>query len=147
MLWLFDTNIFLRLAEKNNPLRQIILQALQILRSRNETVCFTPQILSEFWNVCSRPVNARGGLGLSLTETDRKVSLIEKHFRLLPDNLATFQEWRKIVRDFGISGVQVHDAKLVASMTAYGVANLVTFNTKDFKRFPQITAVEPKNIT
>lgn len=147
MLWLFDTNIFLRLAEKNSPLRQVILQMILVLRSRNDVICYTPQILSEFWNVCSRPVTARGGLGLSLAETDRKVSLIEKHFRLLPDNLATFQEWRKIVRDFGISGVQVHDAKLVASMTAYDVANLVTLNAKDFKRFPQIRAIEPKAIT
>ena len=147
MLWLFDTNIFLRLAEKNSPLRQVILQMILVLRSRNVVICYTPQILSEFWNVCSRPITARGGLGLSLAETDRKVSLIEKHFRLLPDNLATFQEWRKIVRDFGISGVQAHDAKLVASMTAYGVTNLVTLNTKDFKRFPQIKAIEPKEIT
>ena len=147
MLWLFDTNIFLRLAEKNNPLRQVILQALQIFRARRETVCFTPQVLSEFWNVCSRSVNACGGLGLSLAETERKVSLIEKHFRLFPDNLATFQEWRKIVRDFAISCVQVHDAKLVASMIVHGVSNLVTFNTKEFRRFPQITAVEPQNIT
>ena len=147
MLWLFDTNIFLRLAEKNSPLRQVILQMILVLRSRNDVICYTPQILSEFWNVCTRPASARGGLGLSLAETDRKVSLIEKHFRLLPDNLATFQEWRKIVRDFGISGVQVHDAKLVASMTVYRVANLVTLNTKDFKRFPQIKAIEPKDIT
>jgi len=147
MLWLFDINIFLRIVEKNSPLRQVILQMILMLRSRNDVICFTPQILSEFWNVCTRPASARGGLGLSLAETDRKVSLIEKHFRLLPDNLATFQEWRKIVRDFGISGVQVYDAKLVASMTVYRVANLVTLNTKDFKRFPQIKAIEPKDIT
>jgi len=147
MLWLFDTNIFLRLVEKTSPLRQVILQMILMLRSRNDVICYTPQILSEFWNVCTRPASARGGLGLSLAETDRKVSLIEKHFRLLPDNLATFQEWRKIVRDFGISGVQVYDAKLVASMTVYRVANLATLNTKDFKRFPQIKAIEPKDIT
>ena len=147
MLWLFDTNIFLRLVEKTSPLRQVILQMILMLRSRNDVICYTPQILSEFWNVCTRPASARGGLGLSLAETDKKVSLIEKHFRLLPDNLATFQEWRKIVRDFGISGVQVYDAKLVASMTVYRVANLVTLNTKDFKRFSQIKATEPKDIT
>ena len=136
MLWLFDTNIFLRLAEKNSPMRQVILQALRVLRSRNESICYTPQVLGEFWNVCTRPATARGGLGLSLAATERKVLLIEKHFRLIPDNLATFQEWRKIVRDIGITGIQVHDAKLVASMSVYGISNLVTFNIKDFKDSP-----------
>ena len=118
-----------------------------MLRYRNEVMCYTPQILSEFWNVCSRPLNARGGLGLSVDETDRKVSLIEKHFRLLPDNLNTFQKWRKIVKDIGVIGVQVYDAKLVASMNVYGISNLLTLNAKDFKRFSNIKAIKPKDIT
>src|SRR6185503_141903 len=97
MAYLFDTNLFLRLARRNDPQRQLALEALQKLRSRNEVLCFTPQVLSEFWNVCTRPASARGGLGLSPIQTERKARLIERHFRLLPDNLATFQEWRRLV--------------------------------------------------
>jgi predicted nucleic acid-binding protein len=146
MAYLFDTNIFLRLAEKNSPERQTILDALRKLRADNETICCTPQVIAEFWNVCTRPQTARGGLGLTIVQTERKADLIQKYFQLLPDNLAAFNEWRKLVSDYQISGVSVHDAKLVASMIAHGIQTLVTFNVRDFQRFPMITIVHPKDV-
>jgi predicted nucleic acid-binding protein len=146
MPYLFDTNNFLRLAEKNGPQRQTVLQAIRKLRAGNEILCCTPQVLAEFWNVCTRPVSARGGLDLSVVQTERKVDLIQKYFRLLPDNLATFNEWRKLVSDYRITGVKVHDAKLIASMIAHRIEFLVTFNTSDFQRFPMITVINPKDI-
>jgi predicted nucleic acid-binding protein len=146
MPYLFDTNNFLRLAEKNSPQRQMVLQALRKLRASNEIICCTPQVLAEFWNVCTRPASARGGFGLTVAQTERKVNLIQKHFRLLPDNLVTFKEWRKLVSDYQITGVKVHDAKLVASMIAHRVQFLITFNISDFQRFPMITVINPKDI-
>ncbi len=146
MAYLFDTNVFLRLVRKSDPLRQEALNALEKLRARGEVVCYTPQVISEFWNVCTRPASARGGIGLSVPETDKKTRLIERHFRLLSDNLATHQAWRRLVATHSVMGVQVHDAKLVASMTVYGVTHLLNFNGDDFKRYSQITALHPSNI-
>jgi predicted nucleic acid-binding protein len=146
MAYLFDTNLFLRLARQNDPQRQLALEALQRLRSRNEVLYFTPQVLSEFWNVCTRPATARGGLGLSLTQTERKARLIERYFRLLPDSLATFEEWRRLVVTHSVMGVEVHDAKLVASMNVYLITHLITFNVADFKRYSGITAVSPGDV-
>ena len=146
MPYLFDSNTYLRLAQKTSPQRQTVLDAVRKLRANNELIQYTPQVLAEFWNVCTRPETARGGLGLSIEQTERRVNLIEKHFKLLPDNLATFNTWRRLVSDYRIIGVQVHDAKLVASMIAHNVQNLVTFNEKDFQRFPMITVINPKDI-
>lgn len=146
MAHLFDSNTFLRLAEKNSPQRQIVITAIRELRNRNETLYYTPQVLTEFWNVCTRPVSARGGLGLSIEQTERKATLIEKYFTLLHDGAAAFTEWRRLVSALQIKGVQVHDAKLVASMIAHNIPYLVTFNTKDFSRFPMITAIDPADI-
>lgn len=64
MAYLLDTNLFLRLARQNDPQRQLALEALQRLRSRNEVLYFTPQVLSEFWNVCTRPASRAVGLVL-----------------------------------------------------------------------------------
>ncbi len=143
--YLFDSNIFLRLAEKNSPARPIILNAIRKIRQQNKTICYTPQVLAEFWNVCTRPTSARGGFGLSVEQTERKVNLIQKHFELLPDTLATFMEWRQLVLDYKVTGVQVHDTKLAASMNVHKVEYLVTLNEKDLKRFP-IKVINPKNI-
>lgn len=85
MAHLFDTNNFLRLAEKNSASRPLVLEAVRKLRHQNEIIYYTPQVLAEFWNVCTRPQNARGGFGLSIFQTERKTDLIQKHFRLLPD--------------------------------------------------------------
>lgn len=124
----------------------MLLEAVRNLRRQNEAIYYTPQVLAEFWNVCTRPQTARGGFGLSIAQTERKTSIIQKHFHLLPDNLTTFNEWRRLVSDYQIAGVQVHDAKLVASMLAHKIQNLVTFNEKDFKRFSMISVFNPKDI-
>ena len=47
--------------------------------------------------------------------------------------------------DHRVSGVQVHDARLVAAMVSHGVRHILTFNTADFNRYaPEgIIAVDP----
>ena len=47
MAHLFDTNTFLRLAEKNSPQRQIVFNAIIKLRSDSDTIYYTPQVMSE----------------------------------------------------------------------------------------------------
>lgn len=146
MAHLFDSNTFLRLAEKNSPQRSIILNAIRRLRNANESLYYTPQVLAEFWNVCTRPASSRGGLGLSIEQTKRKAELIGKYFTVLHDGPETFSEWRRLVSDLQIKGVQVYDAKLVASMIVHNIMYLVTFNVKDFSRFTMIDVVDPNDI-
>ena len=146
MPYLIDTNIFLRAASKNDPDRQVALNAIRELRARGETLHYTTQVLVEFWNVCTRPVTARGGLGLSLQTTERKARLIERRFQLTPESLVTHQEWRRLVAAHSVQGVQVHDAMLVAVMRLYGITHLLTFNKQHFTRYPGITALLPTEL-
>jgi predicted nucleic acid-binding protein len=146
MPYLIDTNIFLRVAKRNDPERATCLEALQLLAAHQEDLCYTTQTLVEFWNVCTRPASARGGLGLSLQTTERKVRLIEKRFRILPESAATHQEWRRLVSAHAVEGVQVHDTMLVAVMTIHKITHLLTYNKGDFKRFAGVTAVTPAEV-
>jgi predicted nucleic acid-binding protein len=146
MSYLIDTNIFLRLVRHNDPDRQIVLAALQKLRSRNEDLCYTTQVLVEFWNVCTRPLTARGGLGLAHEAAERKTKLIEEQFRLLPESLATHQEWRRLVALHRVKGVQVHDTMLAAVMNVHGITQLLTFNKPDFKRFGSFDVLSPAEV-
>lgn len=146
MPYLIDTNILLRLAQRNDPDRPVVLKALRELKQQNEDLCYTTQVLVEFWNVCTRPTTARGGLGLTIKATERKARLIEQRFRLLPESLATHQEWRRLIALHSVKGVQVHDTMLAAVMNVYGIPHLLTFNTPDFKRFGGITVVSPADV-
>jgi predicted nucleic acid-binding protein len=60
---------------------------------------------------------------------------------LLPDIPAIHEEWRKLLVMHNVSGVQVHDARLVAAMRVYGVKRILTFNHRDFARYADIEAV------
>jgi len=147
MAYLFDTNIFLRLANKADPAHALAVEALGALRRRRELLCFTPQVLAEFWSVCTRPPSARGGFGLSPAEAERRARAIERYFRLLPDNAATYHAWRQLLLRHMVAGVQVHDPRLIASMRVYGITHLLTFNAAHFIRYPDITVVDPQHVT
>jgi len=102
--------------------------------------------VGEFWNTCTRPL-ARNGYGLSPREADRRAGLFEDKLRFLPDGLAVHQEWRRLLVTHNVSGVQVHDARLVAAMRVHGVKRILTFNEKDFARYPDIEALHPRSMS
>ena len=61
-------------------------------------------------------------------------------------SLAVHQEWRRLLVTHNVSGVQVHDARLVAAMRVHAVKRVLTFNEKDFARYPGIEAVHPRSL-
>ena len=139
---LLDSNILIRWVQHGDPDSPVVVTALDRLMLSNADLCYTSQNLGEFWNAMTRPAN-RNGYGLSPEEANRCAISIESRLRLLHDNLAVHQEWRRLLVNCRISGVQVHDARLVAAMHVHGVKRILTFNTKDFARFGKIEAVHP----
>jgi predicted nucleic acid-binding protein len=101
------------------------------------------QNISEFWNVCTRPQSARGGLGLTMEQAERRLRVLERIFTVLPEPSSLYSTWRQLVISHRVLGVQVHDAKLVAAMTLHGIAQILTFNGRDFARYAGITVVTP----
>jgi predicted nucleic acid-binding protein len=140
--YLVDTNIPLRLVQPDSPEYGTIRQCTERLWAQAADLYYASQNLAEFWNVCTRPAD-RNGFGFSVAEADERASLIEAKFSLAADSEATHHEWRRIVVAAGVSGTQVHDARIVAVMRVHGIANLLTLNAKDFRRFHGITALTP----
>ncbi len=85
-------------------------------------------------------------LGFSIEKTNADAKIIETQISLAADGAATHYEWRRIVFEHNVSGVQVHDARLVAAMRVHGIENLLTFNGKDFRRFNGIRTFSPENL-
>ncbi|WP_372726689.1 type II toxin-antitoxin system VapC family toxin [Nostoc sp. TCL26-01] len=117
--------------------------AIRKLRSRGEQLHIVPQNLIEFWCVYTRPIE-RNGLGRSVTEAQAEVKRLKELFPLLLDTEAIYQEWERLVIAYGIRGINVHDARLVAAMLVHGLTHILTFNVSDFARYSEITAVNPK---
>lgn len=115
MIYLVDTNILLRFLHRTDSRHPIVRAAVRKLRTNGHQLQATPKNFIEFWNVATRPIN-KNGFGLTPLQTDAILRLAERLFPLLPDSAAIYPEWRRLVVDFGVSGVQVHDACLVAAM-------------------------------
>ncbi len=69
-------------------------------------------------------------------------------FPLLIDPPDTFERWKDLAARYAVSGVQVHDARLVAVAQANGIQNILTFNGRDFGRYSDlgIRALDPIEI-
>ena len=145
MSFLIDTNILLRSADPNHPMHADAVTATNILLGGEEDVCIIPQNLIEFWNVYTRPAD-KNGLGHTPGEAAAEVNRLKGLFLLLPDTVAIYAEWERLVLIYGVRGVNVHDARLVAAMLVHGVTHILTFNTKDFARYGEVTAVHPMDM-
>lgn len=142
---LVDTNILLRIARRSDSQHKLIDTALAKLASEGTTLHYTHQNIAELWNAMTRPV-IRNGFGLTAAEAEREVRAIEAGMSLLPDNEAIYREWRRIVVQFAVSGVQVYDARLTAAMLVHGVGHILTLNVTDFSRYSGLTALHPNSV-
>jgi predicted nucleic acid-binding protein len=145
MPYLVDTNVLLRSLDPNHPMNADAVNAIQTLLDRGEDLCIVPQNLIEFWNVYTRP-SERNGLGHTSAEAAVEVNRLKGLFLLLLDTHTIYAEWERLVMSYGVRGVNVHDARLVAAMLIHGLTHILTFNTSDFTRYTEITSVHPTEI-
>lgn len=142
---LVDTNILLRATQPHNPMFQVAIQSVKTLLAAGNDVCVFNQSLIEFWNAATRNV-ALNGLGFTPAQADVELHRIESMLTILPDHAAIYAEWRKLVVRQAVSGKQVHDTRIAAAMNIFGIAQLLTFNAGDFKRFPHISIIDPASL-
>lgn len=139
---LIDTNVLLRSVQPSHPMHDPAVRTVAALIRDGEPVVITPQIVAEFWNVATRAVE-RNGLGWSHQQALDEVVRIEGFLSLVIESTDVYNEWKRLVVAYGVTGVQAHDARLVAAMKIYGIHRILTFNTEDFTRYKEIEAIHP----
>ncbi len=142
---LVDTNILLRMTRRHDPQHKLVDTALAKLAGQGTVLYYTHQNIAELWNAMTRPL-VRNGFGLTIVEAEHEVRAIEAGMSLLPDSEAVYREWRRIVVQHSVLGVQVHDACLAAAMYVHDVRHILTLNVSDFSRFSGLTTVHPDSV-
>jgi predicted nucleic acid-binding protein len=131
--YLLDTGILLRLLDQDDPLHTTVRRSVRLLRDQRVKLFSTFQNVCEFWNVCTRPKTARGGLGLDVPKVEKAVALINRS--VLVDEPAVYPIWQRLMLKYQVRGVAVHDGRLVSVMLLYGIERLLTLNDRDFRRY------------
>jgi hypothetical protein len=67
-------------------------------------------------------------------------------FQILPETPEIFSTWRELVLKHRVSGIQVHDARIVAAMRVHRLGRVLTFVVEDFKRYSGIAVVHPAEV-
>jgi predicted nucleic acid-binding protein len=101
--YLLDTNILLRLTSRDSALHAHIQRAVRQILQQDVSLFCCPQNVVELWNVLTRPID-RNGFGLSITEAEEEIQLIEREFGFLPDNQQIHAVWRRLVYDHRVRG-------------------------------------------
>jgi predicted nucleic acid-binding protein len=120
--------------------------ALAMLPANGNELVIVAQNLIEFWAVATRPI-VNNGLGITTSDAAKELTKLKTLFTVLPDSADILPRWEQLVIKYDVIGKQSHDARLVAAMAVHKASHLLTFNDRDFKRFTEITVVNPRNIT
>jgi predicted nucleic acid-binding protein len=132
---LIDTNVFLSAVDAGRPERGKAIQALEDWPAQGVALYTTTQVLREFLVVATRPTTANG-LGLAPPDALSDVAEFAQATTVLPETIDSWRRLLQLVQEFGLTGVRVHDANIVACALVNGIGAVVTGNAADFNRLP-----------
>jgi predicted nucleic acid-binding protein len=142
MACLIDTGVLLRAFDASFAEYRQIRQAVRTLWNRQEDLIVTVQNLAEFWNVSTRPVD-KNGYGLSPDRAARRLTLIERICTVTTEDEHSYRLWKGLLTSYSLTGISVHDARLVSVMLARGITSVLTLNERDFRRYFGISILTP----
>jgi toxin-antitoxin system PIN domain toxin len=133
-----DTNVLVYANTKQSPMHDRALAALRQLWDGGADLWISRQVLREYLAVMTRPQLFATPLPIEAAIQD--IRAFQAHFRIADDGPPVTENLLMLLREVVVSGKQVHDANVVATMLTYGIEHLLTHNTIDFIRFsPYIT--------
>jgi len=139
---LLDTNILLYLANGRASEHGAAKGTVTRMLAAGDRLAIAAQVLFEFWSVATRPVSANG-LGWTAAQTRTAIDGFRGRFAVLAEPPEVVDLWLDLVATHDLKGKRVHDAHLLATMKANGIARLLTFNVTDFPTDAAFTILAP----
>lgn len=137
---LVDTCVLVAVCDQR---RSDVADACMAFIQDRSDLCVTSQVLREYAVVATRPID-ENGLGLSMADTLQNIGEFCRFMRLLADRKSDFEALVDLLREHPVTGKRIHDANLVATALAHGLARIATLNVKDFEGLNDtVTLVDP----
>jgi len=114
---------------------------LEAARNGSATLYVTPQILCEFYSIVT---NARRVLKpRSSADALSAISGLLDFLHVLPVPAHTAQGLMELLSRHPVTGGEIFDLQIVATMKAQGILRIYTFNADDFEVFSELEVIEP----
>ncbi len=138
-----DTNVFLAATDRSRAEHSACTALLVEVGSAGCHLACTPQVLREYLVVATRPVEANG-LGLASIDAQTNVRRFQSRITVLEESTQVLKSLLALVEAHDLTGKRIHDANIVAAMTAHRLQVLVTSNSDDFRTIFEGTLLSPK---
>ncbi len=136
-----DTNILVYSRIAQSSFRADALAMLSDLDAAGHPLWISRHILREYLVTMSRP----GTLAVPppMPSLIGDVRFFESKFLIAEDGPTVTSSLLHLLSSVACSGLQIHDANIVATMLAHGISKLLTHNVADFQRFSGHSSVIP----
>jgi predicted nucleic acid-binding protein len=134
----FDTNILIYLANEDSPFHLEVAKTFKEIARKSE-LWISRQVLREY-----AVVMTRHGIVEKPLSSKEIVSDMEKWgslFQVADETEEVTNILVELIKTYNIKGKSIHDANIIAVMTANSIQTLFTLNIKDFKKFKKIQLI------
>jgi len=135
-----DTNALVYADQTHSAFHLPARAALGRLEQEGAELWISRQVLREYLATVTRPGSA-GVPSMTRAAAAAAVEGFVGAYRIAEDGPQTTARLLDLVRTVPMGGKQVHDANIAATMLAYGIPRLLTFNAADFRRFGSLIDV------
>ena len=141
-----DTNVFLTATDASRPRHRDAMRLFDEAYAQGVHLAVSGQIFREYLVVATRPSEANG-LGLNVGDAIANVNEFLRLTHSYDETEEVARRLRHLAVTYSLHGKVLHDANVVATMTANGISVLVTQNLGDFVRFDEIQAVALEDVS
>ncbi len=136
-----DANVLVYSAHADAPQHAASRALIETARDSQATLYVTSQILCEFYSIVTN--SRRVPHPRSPEEAWRAISGFLAFLHVLPIPARTVEVWLGLLLRHPVTGGDIFDLQIAASMQANGVQRIYTFNGGDFEVFPELAVVTP----
>lgn len=138
-----DANVLVYAVQASAPQHASSRALIEAARDPTNTLYLTSQVLCEFYSIVtnSRRVAAPRSPDDALQAISTLLALPGIH--LLSTPAQAVAGWMALLQRHPVTGGDVFDQQLVATMQAHNIQRIYTYNAKDFEVFPELTVIAP----
>lgn len=138
-----DTNVLVYAVDADAPQHAASDGLLQAARSPATVLYLTSQTLCEFYSLITN--RRRIAVPYTSAEALEAISalLALPGMRVLSTPSSAVEGWMSLLQRRPVTGRDVFDLQLVATMLANDIRRIYTFNIGDFDVFPELTVTAP----